>query len=367
MCKIYRNPMKLIWSGHPKAAVFGLAATLLLAGCTGLGPTSVQRDRVEYISTIADSWKEQTLLNIVRLRYSDAPVFLDVSSLISSYSMESQASAAFGIFPHTSGDNLSLGALGKYTDRPTITYSPVTGDKFAKNLLRPIQPVSVFGLIQAGYPAEIVMRVTVRAINGIYNQSSTNSRARNADPSFFPLVAAMQRIQRSEAMGMRVEKRGGEEAAIVFFRQEVTPELNRDIEFVAKTLNLELQKKGEISLSFGAHQTRPSEIALLTRSMLEIMIEAGAGIMVPDQHLVEGRAARLTPLANGSEPPFLIIHAAPDRPSQPYSMVKYRDTWYWIDDRDLMSKARFSFFLLFFSLAETGTPPLAPVMTVPVN
>lgn len=350
-----------------KTAITGVAATLVLGGCAGLGPTSVQRDRVEYISTIADSWKEQTLLNIVRLRYSDAPVFLDVSSLISSYSMESQASAAFGIFPHTSGDNLSLGAMGKYTDRPTITYSPVTGDKFAKNLLRPIQPVSVFALIQAGYPAEIVMKVTVRAINGIYNQSSTNTRARNADPAFFPLIAAMQRIQRSEAMGMRVEKRGPEEAAIVFFRQEVGPELIRDIEFVAKALNLELQKKGELTLTFGAHQTKSSEIALLTRSMLEIMIEAGAGIQIPEQHLTEGRAARLSPLAAGAEPPFLIIHSGSDRPSQPFSTVRYRDTWYWIDDRDLASKARFSFFLLFFSLAETGTPPLAPVITVPVN
>jgi len=361
------NPMKPAWDHVTKTALGGLAAAWLLGGCAGLGPTSVQRDRVEYISTIADSWKEQTLLNMVRLRYSDAPVFLDVSSLISSYSMESQASAAFGIFPHTSGDNMALGAMGKYTDRPTITYSPVTGDKFAKNLLQPIQPVAVFALIQAGYPAEIVMKLTVRAINGVYNQSSTNARARNADPAFFPLIAAMQRIQRSEAMGMRVEKRGPEEAAIVFFRQEVGPELLKDIEFVAKTLNLELKKKGEIILTFGAHQTRSSEIALLTRSMLEIMIEAGAGIRVPEQHLAEGRAARLSTLADGSEPPFLTIYARAERPTQAYSTVKYRDTWYWIDDRDLSSKSKFSFFLLFFSLAETGTPPLAPVITVPAN
>jgi hypothetical protein len=167
----------------PRNTILTLAASLLLGGCTALGPASVQRDRVEYLSTIADSWKEQTLLNIVRLRYSDAPVFLDVSSLISSYSMESQAGSTFGIFPHTTGDNVSLGATGKYTDRPTITYSPVTGEKFAKNLLQPIPPVSVFALLQAGYPAEVVMKVTVRAINGVYNQSSAGARARNADPA----------------------------------------------------------------------------------------------------------------------------------------------------------------------------------------
>ena len=54
----------------------------LVAGCTSIGPGSVPRDRIDYAGAIADSWREQTLLNIVKLRYFDAPAFLEVSSII---------------------------------------------------------------------------------------------------------------------------------------------------------------------------------------------------------------------------------------------------------------------------------------------
>ena len=54
----------------------GLA--LLVTGCLHpmYGPNSVPRDRAAYSSGLADSWKEQMLLNIVKLRYVDAPTFV---------------------------------------------------------------------------------------------------------------------------------------------------------------------------------------------------------------------------------------------------------------------------------------------------
>ena len=51
----------------------------MVAGCTHLGPTSIPVDRFDYSASIADSWKQQTLLNIVKLRYMDLPVFVSRS------------------------------------------------------------------------------------------------------------------------------------------------------------------------------------------------------------------------------------------------------------------------------------------------
>jgi hypothetical protein len=62
-----------------RAAALAAAA---LAGCSSIGPPHVVRDRFDYAEAISCSWKENMLLNLVRLRYADAPLFLDVSSVV---------------------------------------------------------------------------------------------------------------------------------------------------------------------------------------------------------------------------------------------------------------------------------------------
>jgi hypothetical protein len=45
--------------------------------------------------------------------------------------------------------------------------------------------------------------------------------------------------------------------------------------------------------------------------------------------------------------------------------VQYRDYWYCIDDTDVAGQRTFTFLIILFSLAETGQPTAAPVVTVP--
>ncbi len=43
-------------------------STMLLSACSHIGPQTIPCDRFDYNTAIANSWKEQTLLNIVKLR-----------------------------------------------------------------------------------------------------------------------------------------------------------------------------------------------------------------------------------------------------------------------------------------------------------
>src|SRR4051812_43218594 len=171
-------------------------SVLALAGCASIGPRTVARDRFDYVESISDSWKRQMLLNLLKVRYADAPVFLDVTSVISSYEFHGEA----GIFGQQApegraGDSFAGASInGSYTDRPTITYSPLSSDKFAKSLMAPIPISGIVLLMQAGYPADIVLRICAHAVNGIPNSYGGRGVDRG-DPRYQELMRLMRQAQ----------------------------------------------------------------------------------------------------------------------------------------------------------------------------
>ena len=347
---------------------------LTLIGCASIGPAVIPRDRTDYLSSIADSWKEQTLLNVVRIRYGDSPSFLDVSSVISNYAVGGQLTAGYVANSNLTGvvpwNTATVGAGVAYQDRPTISYTPLTGDKFTRSLLRPITPVGIFQLIQAGYAADFILQVTVRSLNGIKNQGTSAGQVQPADPAFYPLLAALRRLQLSQMVSLRLEKRGPEEVGILVLASSRTPQVNQDLKFVMDTLGLRPGKDDEVAIVFGAVQRSAKELAVLSRSMAEILIELAAGIEVPAADVAEGRtvpSARLPSAENPRDRPLARILSGPAAPPDAFSAIRYRNTWYWIDDRDFASKRVFTALMVLFSLAETGVAPQVPALTIPVS
>jgi len=349
-----------------------LALTVVLtAGCQTIGAGSVQRDRLGYADAIGTSWKEQTLLNIVKLRYLDTPVFLDVSSVISSYELASEVNLKANIFPNASaGTNHALGVTGTYTDKPTISYTPITGEKYLNSLLRPIPPQAIFAMIEAGHPADYVMRLTVRAINGIYNYSAAQPRARAADPRFYKVVDAIRRIQQAGALSVRVEKHDHQEMTYVSFNRTAGEGADKDVRLLKDALGLN-PDKDELLLVFGSLHHNPDQIALLTRSLQEILTELSAGVEVPESDVTDGRAAPMSAADAAAAGPrnssLIRIRSSGELPADAYAAVRYRDRWFWIDDRDLASKRLMMFLVVFSSLAETGTAPQIPLITIPAR
>src|SRR5215472_16594083 len=131
-----------------------LPLLLLLPGCTSLGPRTIPSDRADYSSSVGESWKRQTLLNIVKLRYVDPPIFVDVGQIVAGYTLQTSANVGGQISSASAvqGNSVTLGGTGVYVDRPTVTYTPLTGNKFSRSLMTPLQPESVFFMIEAGWP-----------------------------------------------------------------------------------------------------------------------------------------------------------------------------------------------------------------------
>ncbi len=355
--------------------VAAVMALLLLAGCSGIGPVTVARDRLDYTDAVAESWKRQMLLNLVKLRYGDAPVFLDVGQIVSGYTVQGTISALGSIFntsgpvPGVPNSSVTLGAQGQYTDRPTITYAPLVGERFARSLMTPIPPPTLLSMVQAGYPITLVFRLAVSVINGIQNRFGGDLRARSADPAFYELLERLRRIQDSGAIGLRVQREGREEAVVMSFRQRVDPSVEADVLAVRQMLGLDPHER-QFRVVYGSVAANNKEVAILSRSILEILIELSSFVSVPEAHVAE---RRVSPTAEaevgpgGPVPPLIQIASEASRPVDAFVAVAYRDYWFWIDDRDMPSKRLFSFIMFMFTLVETGGKEGAPVVTIPAQ
>src|SRR6201988_140906 len=211
---------------RPAAAVL----TSLVAPCGSIGPATVSHDRIDYATAIGNSWKEQTLLNLVKLRYGDMPIFLEVAQVIAGYQLQSAIGGSFTagnfnasiIGPLTATGSAT--AAGTYTDRPTVIYSPLTGVDFLKRLMTPVPPSSVLFMLQSGYSADRIMPIMLDSINGLNNES--NRLRRPADPQFPRLVDLMREGQLAGAIQIRIERpKEGAEAFVLIFGPSKDPQL----------------------------------------------------------------------------------------------------------------------------------------------
>ncbi len=341
--------------------VMGLALLLLWCGCSSIGPGTVPRDRFDYSSSISESWKRQTLLNIVKLRYCDLPIYVDVGQIVAGYSLETDVSVG-GTFQRGS-DSLSLGAAGRYTDRPTITYTPLTGTRFIRSSLMPLPPDAVFFMIQAGWPADSVLFAAIASINGLKNQESTVAGVTPPDPTFLRVLELLRKIQHSGAVAVRVQHDAQkQQTTILAFRgMEVPPETVADIAEVRRLLRLD-PAVPEFKLVFASTQSNDRELAVVTRSLIQIMAMISSHVDVPAQDIAEGRAA-----PGLGEAATLRIGCAPHRPADAFAAVHYRDGWFWIDDRDLKTKRAFALLMMLQTLSDTGEHQPLPLITIPAQ
>jgi hypothetical protein len=351
-----------------------LAGCILVGfyGCASFGPQSMDRDRFDYINAIASSWKQQTLLNIVKMRYADTPIFLEVGQIISGYQLEGTIAMGGSLSASSAyGDIFSLGTTGRYTDRPTITYTPMTGSHFMHVLLTPIPPPALFMVIEQGWPVDLLFQIGVQKINGVSNGMG-GLRGYPPDPDFVRLLEALQRLQASRVIGLRVEmsQESKQIGTIMTISKKNLPlEIQADRELVRKLLGLRPDQQ-EFKIIYGGISDKDDVIAVQTRSGLQILKELGADVQVPSTHIAERRTYPPVSESSGigsSLQPLLRIHADKSRPIDVFAAVKYNDYWYWIDNRDFKSKGVFTFLTIIMTLAEKEEKVQPPIVTIQGN
>lgn len=364
--------MKIARRALASGALASAIAITVFTGCRAIGPGSVPRDRSDYSDAIGESWKRQTLLNIVKLRYLDSPIFIDVANIVSGYQLQvggtvgGQISSIHAI----QGNNLNLGGAVTFIDRPTITYTPLTGNKFIKGLMAPLPPESVFFMIQSGWPADAVLFATVAEMNGLKNQASTINGISPADADFMRVLALMRKLQLSGDVAMRIKQDAQkQQTSILAVRlKDVSPQALEASHELRRLLRLDPDAT-EFNLVFGGTATNDKELAVLTRSLMHQLSTMASQVDVPEEDVRQGRAAPgWETVANNTNAVRLIqIHHSGSKPVDAFVAIQYHGHWYWIADCDLKSKRVLSFMMLLFTLADTGEKENLPLITIPAQ
>lgn len=353
--------------------MYVLLLAVAVTGCSAVGPPSIHHDRFDYNKALSDSWKEQTLLNIVRLRYADMPIFLEVASIVSGYTLEGSVNLAGTVSSGSAvqGDFLNMGTGGKFTDRPTITYSPVTGEKFHQSFMTPIPPKLLLFLMESGWSAEMVMPLTVDAINGLRGRMAAGRNARSGNQDFYRVIRLISEVKKSGSMAFRIVKGDDNEetTVVLFYKEDIPPEVQEHRNEIKKLLNLS-NVQDQVVVRYGLLPQVKDEIAILTRSMMQMMITLSTLIEVPEEHIQRGLTPPMENISGIEEErlgKLIRIESGPKQPEKAFVSVNYLDHWFWINEEDFASKRTFTFLMLLFSMMENEDPEGLPLVTIPAG
>ena len=271
----------------------GLIALAALPGCaTRMGPSTIPAARFDYTKKIARSQNDQLLLNLVRLRYRETPVVLDVGSVIAQYSL-SESAGASPLIGQSDSSELGLSVGGSYSEQPTITYEPLKGADFTRRLLTPVSPMTILLLSELGWSIERLLMCCVESINGIENAPAASGPTPDRLPDnerFRELARLLRKLQIDRPVDLHMALDGDSNMARVRIKAlgAAQPEVVRaNLDRVRDLLGLE--DENEIfNLKSRGLMRQPNEIAVAGRSLPGVLFFLANGVHAPADHETRG-------------------------------------------------------------------------------
>jgi hypothetical protein len=155
----------------------------------------------------------------------------------------------------------------------------------------------------------------------------------------------------------------------LFYKDNISAEAEAAERETARLLGLDPDAR-EVTINYGLIPKTDHEIAILTRSLLQIMVRLALEVDVPEEHVAEGRTVaskQSTDSESDSVARMIDIRHSAEKPDNASVAVRYQEHWFWIDDRDFVSKRTFTFLMVLFSLMETGGKEGLPLVTIPAG
>lgn len=414
------------------AGIVASIAMLLMVVVTGCaktrGPELVVNSHVEYNKAVSQVLKEELLLNIVRRRYLEAPQFLNVSSISTNLSTTTSLAVGSSIVDIGDGNTLSSSVDGSlsFSDSPTVTITPRQGEDIAKQLHEPLRVSTIADLISAGYDVNSTFDMLAEGVNNLRGPNLRYDRFRPGSPEWREMIDLLEELHRSGdviihrfrwndpyndyaypaeeispqmwittlSTGERRWKSYDGGKTFYFTTHEMAPAVWLDPEVrespegvrLIELLNIQSDVQKRIWLMEPARvasgqdlEDRPDDprptLKVRMRSLYDVLNFYSYGVQVPAEDEAEGRATDLRSFREAVErgevqdySTNIAIRFSRTPPGSAFHQVRYRGLWFYIDDRDLESKAGFNALYDVWQLSVKAPESSSePVTTIQVN
>jgi hypothetical protein len=407
------------------APVF-LSVCAALCGCN-LGPRAFETNRPAYNDAIVQTSSQELLLNMIRLKYREPTLFLEVSNVTTQFNFLQTANITGtlneGPTPSDASlqppDQLRVGGSVIFQERPTITLTPLQGEDFVTRMLSPLELEILTLATRSGWRIDRVFRITVQSMNGLNNAWSASGPTPRAAPEYreFMRVAELfAELQKKKLLVfgeeiieqplpvsfaaetvsvdtlMEMSQKGfmlqtSEEDGRLNVTRATTiaawrvPPATRETPEAAeiiKTLGL-VPDREWYEVKFGRQsqirgERQETAIVLTTRSLTGILSYLAQAVEVPEEHREKGW---VTTTLDAAGQPFewsdltgdlLAIRSQKASPGDKAAIaVQYLGHWYYIDNSDLMSKSTFNLISQLFALQAGEVKAAAPLLTLDVG
>ena len=406
-----------------------LFAVLFLSGCSTLGPQLVLNSHIDYNKAVEQVIQEELLLNIVRRRYYEAPQFVTISSISTSMSTSAGVSAGTGFGNQGTPTTGNVGGNFNWSDSPTVTITPRQGMEILGALTARMGVLTIAKMAQAGYRFDFLLALMTEGLTDVRGpEVGVGTDFRPGDKEFIEVIQSVGRlidtgqlkagtfawndpysditIPRDQitvenqltaiALGTGVGRfksyDGGENYYFTDWHDYpamwIDPEArtSSDGKLIIETLNLQptpLKRVWTFAKSRVVEGTdlenvpddpRP-ELRMQMRTFYSVLNLLAYGVNVPpkdeeerraftkdlyDQAVSEGRAVDLSDK--------FVVQSSGERPAHAFVAVQHRGSWFYVDDRDNVSKRLFNavYDLFNMEIAPSGGGG-GPILTLPVR
>jgi len=328
-----------------------------------MGPTAIRNGRLAYNEAIVESNNQQLLMAAVHERYEENANLLVVSTLTANVHVSARADAEIGVGSDSNyrGNLVPFSAGMTYEDNPTITYVPVAGGTYIRQLTAPIDVAMFAQVVRTSIEPALVYRALLTSVNG-----AANPGFGGANPAFERFVDLSVALTHAGRLQWTDESMPPIRGVAIVVDWTGTADEREWFSLLGLAPPSAPQSRVVLPVYSAATPASEPHLAIGTRSVYELLELLAMAIDVPDDDSKAGIAPSLT---SGRTVLPLRVSFTNKAPRDASVSVPYRGGWFYIDGADQPTKRFFRLASTLWGamLVDVAPHAPAPVVTVPAS